>query len=99
MGFVLLQSCDGCQSHDDIIGIGQQVLLEANKALEALQPGPSLPPNAAEYAGYYQGTPTVSTTAFHIQRSKDSSFQMCIIDDRLPGYIHCHDTIWSSVIL
>ncbi len=52
-GFVLLQSCDNCLSHYDIIGIMESLVLETEKQLLRLQPPPQAPNNIAEYTGVY----------------------------------------------
>lgn len=55
-GFIFLQSCDGCTSHQKIIEIAQGILLQADALLEMNQPPPSVPQNAADYVGVYTTT-------------------------------------------
>ena len=52
-GFIFLQSCDGCSSHDKIISIAQKIILKTSKVLETMQPGPTMPPKPEEYVGVY----------------------------------------------
>ena len=56
VGFILLQSCDGCASHRKIIAIAQQLLLAASGILSAHQAPPKAPPNPQEYVGVYTAT-------------------------------------------
>ena len=55
-GFIFLQSCDGCASHQKIIEIAQGILLQADDVLGMNQPPPSVPPNPMDYAGVYATT-------------------------------------------
>ena len=52
-GFVFLQSCDGCASHQKIIEIAQGILLQADAVLGMNQPPPSVPQNYMDYVGVY----------------------------------------------
>ena len=53
IGFIFLQSCDRCSSHSKILGVGQQLLLQAATILSEYQAPPSVPPNPQEYVGVY----------------------------------------------
>ena len=53
VGFILLQSCDGCGSHQMIIKLAQKVLLKMAAAEATSQPPPSLPPKPQDFVGVY----------------------------------------------
>lgn len=55
-GFILLQSCDNCPSHYDIIGILKGLILEVEKQLLQLQQSPPVPANIQDYPGTYTAT-------------------------------------------
>ena len=53
IGFIFLQSCDGCKSHQKIIEIAQNVLSDMSSTERGSQVPPSLPPQPEDYVGVY----------------------------------------------
>jgi len=74
-GFVFLQNCDNCDSHYDIIGILEGVILEVDRILSQLQT-PPLPPtspyNINDYIGHY------SLLGEKVQKHTDKNIQLYI---------------------
>lgn len=69
MGFIFLQSCDGCASHQKIIEIAQGILLQADAVLGMNQPPPSIPPNIMDYIGVYATTVGGLQVSFNLLHS------------------------------
>ncbi len=107
-GFVLLQSCDNCLSHNNIIGIMESLVLETEKQLLRLQPPPQAPNNIAEYTGTYStivGGAKVRLNGVHIRYmhislSIHTLENVCLTHSILThtGHIerHSNNFIWRS---
>ena len=53
LGYIFLQSCDGCASHAIIKQVARKLLMEAAEVLAAAQAPPRLPPSPQDYVGDY----------------------------------------------